>query len=274
MGNKEGAFSIFPELYRNKRLILSLAKNDIKSRFAGSYLGIFWAFIQPVITVLVYWFVFEIGFRSGSGAGFPFVLFLTAGIVPWFFFSEALNGGMIAFNEYSYLVKKVVFHIDILPCVKIISAGFVHVFFVAFAFFLAALYGYFPNISSLQIIYYIFANTFFVFSLSYLFASVNIFFNDLKQLVNIVVLQLGMWMTPILWDANEKLSNFPILSKIFKLNPMYYIVDGFRDSILVREFRIFDKLAWGGYFWLFTIVTFLLGQYFYRRLKPHFADIL
>lgn len=274
MENKEGFFSIFPELFKNKRLIFNLAKNDIRSRFAGSYLGIFWAFIQPVITVLVYWFVFEIGFRSGSGADYPFVLFLTAGIVPWFFFSEALNGGMSAFNDYSYLVKKVVFHIDILPCVKILSSLFVHVFFVCFAFLVGALYGFYPNINSLQIVYYILANIFFVFSLSYLLASINIFFKDLSQLVNIVVLQLGMWMTPILWDANDKLAAFPTLRKVFKLNPMYYIVDGFRDSIILREFRIIDKLTWGGYFWLVSILIFLLGQYIYRRLKPHFADIL
>ena len=75
------------DIYKNRRLVAKLAKNDFKTRYAGSYLGIVWAFIQPVITILVYWFVFSVGFRSGTGdLGVPFVLYLVAGIVPWFFF--------------------------------------------------------------------------------------------------------------------------------------------------------------------------------------------
>ena len=71
------------DIYKNRRLVAKLAKNDFKTRYAGSYLGIVWAFIQPVITILVYWFVFSVGFRSGTGdLGVPFVLYLVAGIFP------------------------------------------------------------------------------------------------------------------------------------------------------------------------------------------------
>ena len=61
-------FSLPTDIYKNRRLIFKLAKNDFKTRYAGSYLGIVWAFIQPVITILVYWFVFSVGFRSVSGS--------------------------------------------------------------------------------------------------------------------------------------------------------------------------------------------------------------
>ena len=120
------------ELYQNRKLVLSLAKNDFKTKYAGSYLGIVWAFIQPIVTILVYWFVFSVGLKAGTVSDYPFVLYLVSGIVPWFFFQDALNGGTNALIEYNYLVKKVVFKISILPIVKIISALFVHVFFVAF----------------------------------------------------------------------------------------------------------------------------------------------
>ena len=120
-------FSLPMDIYKNRRLVAKLAKNDFKTRYAGSYLGIVWAFIQPVITILVYWFVFSVGFRSGTGdLGVPFVLYLVAGIVPWFFFQDALIGGTNSLLEYNYLVKKVVFNISVLPVVKIISAMFVH----------------------------------------------------------------------------------------------------------------------------------------------------
>ena len=143
------------DIYKNRRLVAKLAKNDFKTRYAGSYLGIVWAFIQPVITILVYWFVFSVGFRSGTGdLGVPFVLYLVAGIVPWFFFQDALIGGTNSLLEYSYLVKKVVFKISILPIIKLVAATFIHAFFVGVLLIIAMMYGYMPNLYSLQILSY------------------------------------------------------------------------------------------------------------------------
>lgn len=130
-------FSLPADVYKNRRLVMKLAKNDFKTRYAGSYFGTFWAFVQPIVTIMVYWFVFSVGFRQNTdGIGIPFVLYLVAGIVPWFFFQDALVGGTNALLEYNYLVKKVVFNISVLPVVKIISALFVHGFF-------SGLYNYF-----------------------------------------------------------------------------------------------------------------------------------
>lgn len=131
---KEKMLGLPMELYHNKRLILSLSRNDFKTKYAGSYLGIVWAFIQPVVTIMVYWFVFTIGLKAGDMAEYPFVLYLISGIIPWFFFQDALNGGTNALMEYNYLVKKVVFKISILPIVKVLSALFVHAFFVVFSY--------------------------------------------------------------------------------------------------------------------------------------------
>ena len=168
------------DIYKNRRLVAKLAKNDFKTRYAGYYLGIVWAFIQPVITILVYWFVFSVGFRSGTGdLGVPFVLYLVAGIVPWFFFQDALMGGTNSLLEYNYLVKKVVFNISVLPVVKIISAMFVHAFFVLFTIILYAAYGKFPDFYYLQIIYYSVCVFILVLGLSYATSAIVIFFRDL-----------------------------------------------------------------------------------------------
>ena len=148
--------SLPADLYKNRRLVMKLAKNDFKTRYAGSYFGTFWAFVQPVVTILVYWFVFSVGFRSNTDElGVPFVLYLVAGIVPWFFFSDALSGGSNSLLEYDYLVKKVVFNISVLPVVKIISAAFVHGFFILLAIVLYMCNGRFPDWYYLQIIYYL-----------------------------------------------------------------------------------------------------------------------
>ena len=96
------------DFWTNRKLIWKLAKNDFKTRYAGSYFGVVWAMVQPVVIVLVYWFVFQIGLNNATaelkqGITVPFVLWLVSGIVPWFYFSESLSNGTNALLEYNYL---------------------------------------------------------------------------------------------------------------------------------------------------------------------------
>ena len=118
----DSLYTSLAEMFGCRRLILSLAKNDFKTKYVGSLLGMLWAFIRPVITVLVYWFVFQVGLGSQDVNGCPFVLWLITGLVPWFFFAEALSGGTASLLEYQYLVKKIVFKISTIPVVKVFSA--------------------------------------------------------------------------------------------------------------------------------------------------------
>ncbi|MBQ2532304.1 MAG: ABC transporter permease, partial [Lachnospiraceae bacterium] len=146
------------DIVTNWQLVRALAKNDMKSKFAGSVLGVVWAFVQPVVTVLVYWFVFEkaIGAATQStkaGIDAPFVLWLVAGIVSWFFFADAVNFGTSSLISYNYLVKKVVFKISILPIIKVISALFIHVFLTLVACVLLIGCGYYPTVYWLQLPY-------------------------------------------------------------------------------------------------------------------------
>lgn len=268
--------SLLIEIYHNRKLVFSLAKNDFKTKYAGSYLGIIWAFIQPIVTVLVYWFVFEKGLKAGAmntkaGIEVPFVLWLVAGIVPWFFFSDALNGATSALLEYAYLVKKVVFKISILPIVKMISALFVHLFFVGFALVLFAAYGYFPDFYTLQVFYYSLAMFMLILGLSYATCSIVVFFRDLTQIINIA-LQIGIWVTPIMWNI-DTMELPPAVLRIFKLNPMYYIITGYRDA-LINKVWFFEHPVQTIYFWILTAVLFCLGSVIFRRLKVHFADVL
>ena len=263
-------------VYESRKLIARLSVNDFKTKFAGSYLGIIWAFVQPVITILVYWFVFEKGMkpaaiRDAAGTEVPYVLWLIAGMVPWFFFSDALSGGTRALLDYSYLVKKVVFKIDILPIVKIVSAVFVHLFFLAFAVLLYTLYGYYPDVYTLQVLYYSICLFVLVMGISYLTSAVVVFFRDLNQVINIV-LQVGVWVTPIMWNI-DTMDISPVLKNLLKLNPLYYIVQGYRDAF-IGKVAFFERWELTIYFWVVTIVFVVLGTHVFKKLRMHFADVL
>lgn len=268
------------ELWQNRHLIWKLAKNDFKTRYAGSYLGIIWAFVQPVITVLLYWFVFTVAIPSrattlNGDLQIPYVLWLIAGMVPWFYFSEAISSGTNALLEYNYLVKKVVFKISILPIIKIISALFVHVFFVLFMLVLYACYGMYPDLYTLQIIYYSVCMFVFVLGLSYITCSIVIFFRDLGQIISIA-LQVGIWATPILWNLNSMLESHPDykwMMIFFKLNPMNYIVEGYRNA-LIDKIWFWETFYSTAYFWILTMAVFGVGALVFKRLKVHFADVL
>lgn len=266
-------FTTLPvELFQNRHLIWKLAKNDFKKRYAGSYLGAVWAMAQPVVTVAMYYIVFEkiMGNQVNRGNGdIPFVLFLTAGLVPWFYFTEALNSGTNAMLEYNYLVKKVVFKISILPIIKIIAATFIHVFFVVVLLIVAAVYGYYPTVYTLQIFYYSACLFIFVLALSYTTCSVVVFFRDLAQIINIV-LQIGMWATPILWNIDSLSGGWII---VLKLNPLVYIVNGYRSAVCERQWFFQDFFS-TMYFWIVTVVLFGIGAAVFKRLKVHFADVL
>ena len=262
------------ELYQNRKLIWKLAKNDFKTRFAGSYLGIVWAIVQPVVTILVYWVVFEKGLNAkaevlANGVEAPYVLWLTAGIVPWFYFSEALSNGTTALLEYNYLVKKVVFKISILPIIKIIAATFIHGFFVLFMLLLFMVHGYFPDAHTLQLIYFSFCLFVFVLGISYTTCSIVLFFRDLTQIIGIV-LQVGMWATPILWKLSMVPEQYQIL---FKLNPVFYIVNGYRSALLEKTW-FWEDFYSTMFFWITTAVIFGIGTLIFKRLKVHFADVL
>lgn len=257
------------EVYENRKLILLLSKEDFEARFAGSYFGVIWAFVQPCCTILVFWFVFQIGLRSTPVQDYPYILWLISGLIPWFFFSEAWSNTTNVLLEYSYLVKKMVFKIEILPYVKILSSLVVHSFFIVILILAFGIYGYSPSIYTLQIFYYLICMIFLTLGLGVITCTVMVFFRDLGQILGIV-LQFTMWLTPILWNVELIPLKF---EWIFKINPLYYIVNGYRKCMMHPQMA----LVVDGYtvlFWGECVLLFIVGFNLFDKAKKHFADVL
>lgn len=265
--------SLLKEIIKKRKLILDLSKADFRKRFVGSYFGVVWMFVQPMVTVLIYFFIFQMGFGSTSPvADVPYVLWLVPGIVPWFFYSEALNSITNCLQEYSYLVKKVVFQVEILPVIKLISCALVHGFFILIMLLMFACYRRVPLMTWIQILYYTFAASMLALALGYLTSAVNVFFKDMAQIVTIC-LQFGMWLTPIMYHESLFEKDAPWLMPVLKLNPFYYVVAGYRDSMLTGSW-FWERPMLTVYFWVVTIAAGLVGLKIFKRLRPHFSDVL
>ena len=257
------------DVLEKRDLIMTLAVADFKKRFVGSALGIIWMFIQPIITVLIYFVIFQLGFKSQPVADVPYVLWLIPAIVPWFFFNDAWGGATNCLYEYQHLVKKMVFRVSILTIIKITASFLVHLIFIWILLAVYLLAGESPSLWWLQSLYYTACAAFLVLGLAYITASVNAFFKDMGQFVQII-LQIGMWAAPIMWST----SMFPeSVAFIFKLNPFYYIVEGYRGCFIYHE-GFWQHPGLTLYFWCVAVVIFLTGTGLFRRLRPHFADVL
>ncbi len=261
------------ELMTQRRLIWELGKADFRKRFVGSYFGIVWMFIQPIATVLVYFFVFQIGMKSTPPVpDAPYVIWLIPGIIPWFFFSDAMSGLTGTMSEYSYLVKKMAFPVELLPAIKLLSCFFVHFCFIVIMLVVFLISGYMPEPSWIQIIYYSFAAGVLSLGLGYLTSAVNVFFKDMSQIVSIA-LQFGMWLVPIMYWEGLFTTDHPWMELVFKLNPFYYIVTGYRDSMLMGDF-FFERPLNTLYFWGFALILCYVGLKVFMKLRPHFSDVL
>lgn len=262
-------YRFLKDIYSNRRLLKDLVKNDFKSRYLNNYLGILWAFIQPIISVCIFWFVFQVGFKAAPMQNVPFILWLVAGMIPWFFLSEALSSATNAILDNSFLVKKIVFRVSLLPIVKIVSAVVVHLIFMIFVMLMYAVYDFMPSVYWLQIFYYLISAIVFLLGLSWITSSVVIFFRDLGQLITMAI-QFGFWLTPIFWSLSMVPEEYRCW---FELNPAHYITQGYRDAF-INHVWFWEKPTETLQFWSISLVIFALGAIIFRKLRPHFADVL
>lgn len=252
-----------------KHLILSMARREVSKKYVGSILGFVWTFIHPLVLIFVFWVVFSVGFRVKPTNNVPFVVWLTAGLSAWFVFAEIVSSSVGSVIDNAPLIKKTTFQSQILPLIHILACSVTHLVFLLVLVGLIIFQRMPFSMFYLQVFYYFFALAVFSLGLSWLASALNVFIRDISQIVN-VVLQVGMWATPILWDVNIMPYNVQL---VLKLNPMFYIVDGYRDSFIYFK-PFWEHPAQTIYFWSVTLILFVCGAVVYKKLKPQFADVL
>jgi teichoic acid transport system permease protein len=226
-----------------------------------------WEILQPLSLIFLFWFVFEFALGIKTVEGVPFALWFIIGLIPWFFFSDAWSNATNALTQYSFLVKKMVFKVEILPTVKVISSLLTSAIFHVILVFVLIIYDVGLQLSSLAILYYLFCTAVLVWGLGMMTSAIVVFFKDMRQLLAII-LQFGIYLTPILWSQNAIPEGW---HWFITLNPMAYVVNGYRSAIL-GELAL-DPLT-TCIFWAMTIVIVIAGSIVFQKLRPHLADVL
>ena len=257
-------------IMQNKRLIWQLGRNDFKNRFANTSLGAIWGFLQPFIFMLTYAIVFQFILKTGSSGEHPYAVWFFPGMAMWQWINDSIMSASNSIRTYSYLVKKVVFPVDIIPTISIVASSFVGLFLLVIATVLCLIYGYLPNV--LLLIYAIFAAYCFIIAFTRFTSAVTTVVPDFANLLGIAM-QLFFWFTPVIWNLSMLVEHQTIL-KIIKCTPFTYLVTTFRNVFIDENIVFGDNGLYTIVFWVITIIMFVWGNLVFKRTKKDFADVL
>jgi lipopolysaccharide transport system permease protein len=243
-------FANLANLFRYRGLIQSLVARELKARYRGSVLGFFWSFINPLLLLLVYSFVFSTVIPNTTAGIQPYALFMFCGILPWTWFSASLTEAASSLISGGNLIKKVLFPAEILPIVSVL-ANMVN-------FFL----GLFILVPCL--IYY--HRLYFTFDLLWFPVTVLVHFRDIRDLLS-NLLMLWFFATPIIYSWRQE--NVQRYKFLFDLNPLTHI------AISYQEILFFGPV--GHWKWLLalgaaSIAWFVAGYWLFDRLRDSFAE--
>lgn len=261
--------AFFGFLIQRRYLIYELVKRDLTVNYAGSWLGILWNFLHPAALVFIYWFIFSFGLKVKPRSDLPFLVWLVAGISIWFTFRDIVIGSTKLITGNANLVKKIVFPYHVLPVIKLFSALFYHAFFLCILLFLIWLHDLPFRLLMFQFVYFYACMSFLALGIGLITSSMNVFLRDTSQFVSIIV-QFCFWGTPIFWDIGIMP---PQVQKLLVLNPIYYFVQGYRDSFL-NFVPAWHHPVLTLFFWMVSLTVFCIGILVFRRLKNHFAEVI
>lgn len=247
-----------------------MALIELKKTYASSSLGLVWAAVKPTLFILVYWFGIQFGIRGGKDdPGEPFLLWLIAGILPWFFISECLVQGGTSIRRHRHLVTKAVFPVATIPTITEISLFLVHLGLLAAATVVFAVTGRLTW-AFLQIFYGAVCLFLLMWVLDLFFSALVVVSRDFEYFLKSAV-QVLFWLSPILWRV-DRIREYRWLYWIVRANPISYVIEVYRDAFFGRV--CFVHTAQLACFWAEMIVGVLLACFVYKRLEGEFADIL
>ncbi len=256
-------------LYKAKNIIINMSINDFTYNFLGSYLGMLWVILRPLIFISVIWLIFSIGFKKNLiDNNTPFILYLLTGYIPWLLFTDAVSSSMKSIVNNKFLLSNLSFKIGVLPINKIVCAFYVHIVFLSLLILVLLFHGYYPSIYWVQLPLMMIIFSILLLGVGWLTSSLRVFSKDVEEVTGII-LQIGFWISPIFWSINAIPYKY---HWIVDINPMAFIIQGYRNSF-IDNIWFWETSGFLSYI-IVTSVVLGVGIMLFKRLRPHFYETL
>lgn len=264
--------NLFGTIWVNRNLITDLIKREIAIKYKGSFFGLFWSLLTPILMLAVYTFVFSFVFNArwggdGNGSKIEFALLLFSGLMIFNLFAECIGRAPGLIFENSSYVKKIVFPLEVLPLV-ILGASLAQ-FLISF---LVWVFFYFLFIGKLH--FYIFllpvALTPFlilVSGMTMVISAIGVYVRDVSQIINVII-TMTLFLSPIFYPASALPAQFQIL---FNLNPLTIPIESIREVLYFGEFTLLWPLI---YYAVVALCVQIFAFLIFQKLRNGFADVL
>ncbi|MHC1749536.1 MAG: ABC transporter permease [Cellulosilyticaceae bacterium] len=252
------------ELYNYREMMYNLVKKDLRTRYKGSFLGFLWTFINPLLQLIIYTVVFSTIMRVNVD---KFYIYLFVALIPWIFFTTAIQGGATSILAGKDLIKKIYFPRLIMP-ISVVNAAFMNMLFSMVIVFLALIISgiglskYIIFLPIIMVLEYLLA-----LGLAFIFSALNVFFRDLEHILGIIIMG-WFYLTPIVYTLDMVPKQYTVL---FNLNPMTTIIMTYRDILYYKQMPNFSAL-WQIFIW--SIGFIVIGYLLFQKLQKRFVEEL
>lgn len=273
----KAALKILKEQFNSLYLIQRLAMYEMKTENSGNYLGLLWEIINPMIQIAIYWFVFGYGITHAVSnnshshheiEGIAYFPWLLAGISLWFFVNQSIILGSKSIYTRIGFISKMSFPMSAIPSFITMAKFYQHIILLFIIMIILSFSGYSPSLYYFQLPYYMVATMFFLLSVSLITSTLSTIVRDI-HMVLAAIMRMMIYLTPFLWMPSN--SN---IQMIMKLNPLYYIVEGYRASLVGNSWYFLDHPKYTLYFWVALIILFIIGSSLHLKFRSRFVDYL
>ena len=258
------------ELWAYRDLFLVLAWRDISVRYKQTVLGALWAILQPVMTMVVFTFIFNHMAGIESGNGIPYPIFLYTGLLLWQYFSATVNNSAQSMVANASLIQKVYFPRLVIPATGATTALTDLAVASAILVVMMMYYGFFPQLVGVVIIpLQLLIATFSALGVGLFLASLNVKYRDVRYALPFFI-NIGLYVTPVIYPV-AMLDKYPVVKMLFLcLNPMASVINSARTGLLGNS-----PIEWNALLvaLFVSIIYFLFGLFYFRRTESYFADI-
>ncbi len=260
-------------------LILRLSAFEVKSAHTNNYLGRFWEILNPVIQLAIYWLVFGIGVRGGqqitmeNEVRVPFFIWMVTGMVVWFFVNPAISKSSKSIYSRLQLISKMSFPMSAIPSFVIMANFYTHLMLMAVVIIVLQFTSFKLSVYYIQLPYFMLATLIFLLALALITSTLSTIIRDVQQIVQ-SVLRMILYVTPLIWHTDQLVLQGVDLTFLLKMNPLYYLVEGYRASLLGTTWYVTEYAPYTLYFWSLILVMLLVGSALHVKFRNRFVDFL